>query len=162
MKNNNPPPIRQIKSALKKARKILVISHKKPDGDAFGAALGMARGLKKVGFGADVAVDFENTTGMEWMGLKSVKRPKQLKNPEKYSRLGAKIPRGVLLTGAPGNGKTLLARATAGEANCPFFSISGSDFIEVFVGVGAARVCQWSLGICLKEGCKAHTIALCV
>ena len=63
-----------------------------------------------------------------------------LKHPEKYSRLGAKIPRGVLLTGAPGNGKTLLARATAGEANRPFFSISGSDFIEVFVGVGAARV----------------------
>lgn len=63
-----------------------------------------------------------------------------LKNPEKYKRLGAKIPRGVLLIGAPGNGKTLLARAVAGEANCPFFSISGSDFIEVFVGVGAARV----------------------
>jgi cell division protease FtsH len=63
-----------------------------------------------------------------------------LKNPEKYKRLGAKIPRGVLLVGAPGNGKTLLARAVAGEANCPFFSISGSDFIEVFVGVGAARV----------------------
>lgn len=63
-----------------------------------------------------------------------------LKNPEKYNRLGAKIPRGVLLMGAPGNGKTLLARAVAGEANCPFFSISGSDFIEVFVGVGAARV----------------------
>jgi cell division protease FtsH len=63
-----------------------------------------------------------------------------LKHPEKYNRLGAKIPRGVLLMGAPGNGKTLLARAVAGEANCPFFSISGSDFIEVFVGVGAARV----------------------
>ncbi len=63
-----------------------------------------------------------------------------LRNPEKYKRLGAKIPRGVLLVGAPGNGKTLLARAVAGEANCPFFSISGSDFIEVFVGVGAARV----------------------
>ncbi len=63
-----------------------------------------------------------------------------LKNPEKYGRLGAKIPRGVLLMGAPGNGKTLLARAVAGEANCPFFSINGSDFIEVFVGVGAARV----------------------
>jgi len=63
-----------------------------------------------------------------------------LKNPEKYKRLGAKIPRGVLLVGAPGNGKTLLARAVAGEANCPFFSVSGSDFIEVFVGVGAARV----------------------
>lgn len=63
-----------------------------------------------------------------------------LKNPEKYQRLGAKITRGVLLIGEPGNGKTLLARAVAGEANCPFFSISGSDFIEVFVGVGAARV----------------------
>jgi len=63
-----------------------------------------------------------------------------LKNPEKYKRLGAKITRGVLLVGEPGNGKTLLARAVAGEANCPFFSISGSDFIEVFVGVGAARV----------------------
>ena len=63
-----------------------------------------------------------------------------LKNPSKYQRLGAKISRGVLLVGEPGNGKTLLARAVAGEANCPFFSISGSDFIEVFVGVGAARV----------------------
>lgn len=63
-----------------------------------------------------------------------------LKNPEKYARLGAKIPRGVLLSGAPGNGKTLLAKAVAGEASCPFFSISGSDFVEVFVGVGASRV----------------------
>jgi len=63
-----------------------------------------------------------------------------LKNPQKYQRLGAKITRGVLLIGEPGNGKTLLARAVAGEANCPFFSISGSNFIEVFVGVGAARV----------------------
>lgn len=63
-----------------------------------------------------------------------------LKNPKKYERLGAKISRGVLLIGEPGNGKTLLARAVAGEANCPFFSISASNFIEVFVGVGAARV----------------------
>jgi cell division protease FtsH len=63
-----------------------------------------------------------------------------LKNPDKYRRLGAKITRGVLLVGEPGNGKTLLAKAVAGEANCPFFSISGSDFIEVFVGVGASRV----------------------
>lgn len=63
-----------------------------------------------------------------------------LKNPEKFKRLGAKITRGVLLVGEPGNGKTLLAKAVAGEANCPFFSISGSDFIEVFVGIGAARV----------------------
>jgi len=63
-----------------------------------------------------------------------------LKNPAKYKKLGAKITRGVLLVGEPGNGKTLLAKAVAGEANCPFFSISGSDFIEVFVGVGASRV----------------------
>ena len=63
-----------------------------------------------------------------------------LKSPQKYKKLGAKIPRGLLLVGEPGNGKTLLARAVAGEVNCPFFSISGSDFIEVFVGVGAARV----------------------
>ncbi|MEX0940542.1 MAG: ATP-dependent zinc metalloprotease FtsH [Candidatus Babeliales bacterium] len=63
-----------------------------------------------------------------------------LKNPDKYHRLGAKVPRGILLVGEPGNGKTLLAKAIAGEANCPFFSITGSDFIEVFVGVGAARV----------------------
>lgn len=63
-----------------------------------------------------------------------------LKNPDKYKAIGAKIPRGVLLVGEPGNGKTLLARAVAGEANCPFYAISGSDFIEVFVGVGASRV----------------------
>ena len=63
-----------------------------------------------------------------------------LRNPEKYKRFGAKVPKGILLIGEPGNGKTLLARTVAGEANVPFFSISGSDFIEVFVGVGAARV----------------------
>ncbi len=63
-----------------------------------------------------------------------------LKNPKKYSDLGAKIPRGILLVGSPGTGKTLLARAVAGEAGVPFFSISGSDFVEMFVGVGASRV----------------------
>lgn len=63
-----------------------------------------------------------------------------LKNPEKFRKLGAKISRGILLVGEPGNGKTLLAKAVAGEANVPFFSITGSDFIEVFVGVGASRV----------------------
>ena len=63
-----------------------------------------------------------------------------LKNPEKYNDLGAKIPKGVLLVGPPGTGKTLLARAVAGEAGVPFFSISGSDFVEMFVGVGASRV----------------------
>ena len=63
-----------------------------------------------------------------------------LKNPGKYRKIGAQIPRGVLLQGQPGTGKTLLARAVAGEAGCPFISVSGSDFVEVFVGVGASRV----------------------
>ncbi|MBQ3394811.1 MAG: ATP-dependent metallopeptidase FtsH/Yme1/Tma family protein, partial [Synergistaceae bacterium] len=63
-----------------------------------------------------------------------------LKNPEKFRKLGARVPKGVLLVGPPGTGKTLLARAAAGEADVPFFSVSGSDFVEMFVGVGAARV----------------------
>ena len=63
-----------------------------------------------------------------------------LKDPKKFSRLGGKIPKGCMLIGPPGTGKTLLARAIAGEANVPFFSISGSDFVEMFVGVGASRV----------------------
>ena len=63
-----------------------------------------------------------------------------LREPQKFQRLGGKIPRGVLLVGPPGTGKTLLARSVAGEANVPFFTISGSDFVEMFVGVGASRV----------------------
>ncbi len=63
-----------------------------------------------------------------------------LKNPNNYTNLGGKIPKGALLVGPPGTGKTLLAKAVAGEANVPFFSISGSDFVEMFVGVGASRV----------------------
>ena len=63
-----------------------------------------------------------------------------LKNPKKYTSIGGRIPKGVLLVGPPGTGKTLLARAVAGEANVPFFSLSGSEFVEMFVGVGAARV----------------------
>ena len=61
-------------------------------------------------------------------------------NPKRYNELGARIPKGVLLVGPPGTGKTLLARAVAGEAGVPFFSMSGSDFVEMFVGVGASRV----------------------
>ena len=63
-----------------------------------------------------------------------------LKNPERFTKLGAKLPKGALLVGPPGTGKTLLAKATAGESKVPFFSMSGSDFIEMFVGVGPSRV----------------------
>ncbi|MFO0956742.1 MAG: ATP-dependent zinc metalloprotease FtsH [Isosphaeraceae bacterium] len=87
----------------------------------------------------------QRTTFDEVAGLENAKYELQeivdfLKNPEKYQRLGGKIPKGVLLIGPPGTGKTLLARAVAGEAGVPFFSISGSEFIQMFVGVGASRV----------------------
>ncbi len=87
----------------------------------------------------------QKTTFNDVAGLKEAKEELNeivdfLKNPEKYLKMGAKIPRGVLLMGLPGTGKTLLARAIANEANVPFFSISGSEFIELFVGVGASRV----------------------
>ena len=89
--------------------------------------------------------DGDLVTFEEVAGLRNVKKELQeivdfLRTPEKYTRLGAKIPKGVLLIGPPGTGKTLLARAVAGEAGVPFFSISGSEFIELFVGVGASRV----------------------
>ena len=73
-----------------------------------------------------------------WLSLNEVRE--FLAEPEKFTRLGAKIPKGVLLYGPPGTGKTLLAKAVAGEAGAPFYSISGSDFVEMFVGVGASRV----------------------
>ncbi|MCL4478256.1 MAG: ATP-dependent zinc metalloprotease FtsH [Deltaproteobacteria bacterium] len=87
----------------------------------------------------------QNITFKDVAGVEEVKSELQeiidfLKNPKKFTRLGGRIPKGVLLIGSPGTGKTLLARAIAGEAKVPFFSISGSDFVEMFVGVGAARV----------------------
>ncbi|OGF55470.1 MAG: cell division protein FtsH [Candidatus Fraserbacteria bacterium RBG_16_55_9] len=89
--------------------------------------------------------EYSKITFADVAGIDEVKEEVQeiveyLKDPQKFVRLGAQIPRGVLLVGAPGTGKTLLARAIAGEADVPFFSISGSDFVEMFVGVGAARV----------------------
>ncbi|MGC8851860.1 MAG: ATP-dependent zinc metalloprotease FtsH [Minisyncoccia bacterium] len=89
--------------------------------------------------------DKDRVTFNDVAGLKEAKEELQeivefLKNPKKFEELGARIPRGVLLMGAPGTGKTLLARAVAGEANVPFFHISGSEFVEMFVGVGAGRV----------------------
>ena len=89
---------------------------------------------------SDAKVTFKDVAGLEEAKEEVVEVVDFLKNPKKYTRLGGKIPKGVLLVGPPGTGKTLLAKSVAGEANVPFFSISGSDFVEMFVGVGASRV----------------------
>jgi len=88
----------------------------------------------------DVKVTFEDVAGVDEAKQELKEVVGFLKDPARYSRLGARLPRGVLLVGPPGTGKTLLARAVAGEAGVPFFSINGSEFVEMFVGVGAARV----------------------
>ena len=85
-------------------------------------------------------VTFKDVAGIEEAKDELQEIVEFLKEPQKFQKLGGKIPKGVLLMGPPGTGKTLLARAIAGEANVPFFSISGSDFVEMFVGVGASRV----------------------
>jgi len=85
-------------------------------------------------------VTFKDVAGLEEAKVEVMEIVDFLKNPKKYTNLGGKIPKGALLVGPPGTGKTLLAKAVAGEANVPFFSISGSDFVEMFVGVGASRV----------------------
>ncbi|MEM0993369.1 MAG: ATP-dependent zinc metalloprotease FtsH [Bacteroidota bacterium] len=89
---------------------------------------------------AKVSVTFEDVAGLDEAKEEVMEVVDFLKNPKKYTALGGKIPKGVLLVGPPGTGKTLLAKAVAGEAGVPFFSISGSDFVEMFVGVGASRV----------------------
>ena len=106
-------------------------------------------GGKAMGFGKSKArllterqgrVTFEDVAGIEEAKQELQEVVEFLRDPQKFQRLGGKIPKGCLLVGPPGTGKTLLARAIAGEANVPFFTISGSDFVEMFVGVGASRV----------------------
>jgi AFG3 family protein len=87
-----------------------------------------------------VKVDFKDVAGLEEAKVEVMEIVEFLKKPKKFTELGGKIPKGALLVGPPGTGKTLLAKAVAGEANVPFFSMSGSDFVEMFVGVGASRV----------------------
>ena len=88
----------------------------------------------------DIKTTFKDVAGLEGAKEEIQEIVEFLKNPEKYTNLGGKIPKGALLVGPPGTGKTLLAKAVAGEAQVPFFSLSGSDFVEMFVGVGASRV----------------------
>ncbi len=107
----------------------------------------MGRGGEALQFGRNRAkiynraerqkVTFSDVAGVDEAKAELVEIVDFLKHPVKYQRLGGRIPKGVLLVGPPGTGKTLLARAVAGEANAPFFSISGSEFIELFVGLGA-------------------------
>ena len=105
-----------------------------------GKAMGFGKSKAKLLNEAVGKVTFSDVAGIDEAKQELEEVVEFLKDPQKFSRLGGKIPRGALLVGPPGTGKTLLARAIAGEANVPFFSISGSDFVEMFVGVGASRV----------------------
>lgn len=103
-------------------------------------ALSFGKSRAKMAGQGDKKVTFKDVAGVEEAKEELEEIIEFLKDPKRFSRLGGKIPRGVLLVGAPGSGKTLLAKAVAGEADVPFFSVSGSDFVEMFVGVGASRV----------------------
>lgn len=109
-------------------------------GGGAGGVFDMVKSKAKMFMPSQIDVTFSDVAGAEEAKEELFDIIDFLKNPAKYRKIGAELPRGVLLVGEPGNGKTLLAKAVAGEANCPFFSITGSDFIEIFVGVGAARI----------------------
>jgi len=109
-------------------------------GGAEGGIMSFARSRAKVYVDDDVKVGFSDVAGVDEAATELREIVGFLKNPSKYTSIGGRIPKGVLLVGPPGTGKTLLARAVAGEAKVPFFSLSGSEFVEMFVGVGAARV----------------------
>ncbi len=105
-----------------------------------GSPMAFGRSRGKLIAQEDIDITFEDVAGIDEAVEELREVVEFLKTPEKYQRLGGRIPKGVLLVGPPGTGKTLLAKAVAGEAGVPFFSLSGSDFVEMFVGVGAARV----------------------
>ena len=105
-----------------------------------GRAMGFGKSKAKLLTEAHGRVTFEDVAGIDEAKEDLTEIVEFLRDPQKFQRLGGRIPRGVLLVGPPGTGKTLTARAVAGEANVPFFTISGSDFVEMFVGVGASRV----------------------
>lgn len=109
-------------------------------GGAGGGVFSVGKSTGKLADKNEVNVTFKDVAGLYGAKEEVMEIVDFLKNPKKYTSLGGKIPKGALLVGPPGTGKTLLAKAVAGEANVPFFSISGSDFVEMFVGVGASRV----------------------
>src|SRR5450631_446100 len=105
-----------------------------------GGALTFGRSKHKLYAQKDLKITFQDVAGIDEAVAELREIVDFLKTPEKYQALGGRIPKGVLLVGPPGTGKTLLAKAVAGEADVPFFNMSGSDFVEMFVGVGASRV----------------------
>ncbi len=107
---------------------------------AGGGLMSIGKSKAKVYVETDTKTTFDDVAGVEEAKAELRETVEFLKTPDRYGRLGARMPKGILLVGPPGTGKTLFARAVAGEAGVPFFSISGSDFVEMFVGVGAARV----------------------
>lgn len=119
---------------------IIVIMLFRRMGDVGGGKNAMSFGKSHANMQGNVKVRFSDVAGAEEEKEELKEIVEFLKHPKKYTDVGAKIPRGVLLVGPPGTGKTLFAKAVAGEANVPFFSISGSDFVEMYVGVGASRV----------------------
>ncbi|VEU20263.1 DEKNAAC101105 [Brettanomyces naardenensis] len=112
----------------------------KGSGGLSGGMFGNKKQFKKFNADSDVKIKFDDVAGCDEAKEEIMEFVNFLKHPERYERLGAKIPRGAILCGPPGTGKTLLAKATAGEAAVPFYSVSGSEFVEMFVGVGASRV----------------------
>lgn len=113
---------------------------RKASGGKGGGVFGVGKSNAKVYIQKKTGVTFKDVAGQEEAKESVVELVDFLHNPGKYTAIGAKLPKGALLVGPPGTGKTLLAKAVAGEANVPFFSLSGSDFVEMFVGVGASRV----------------------
>lgn len=125
---------------------VLFVRQMQPGNKPFSFAKSRAKLFKE----GESKVTFKDVAGVEEAKEELQEVVEFLKNPQKFTKLGARIPKGILLVGPPGTGKTLLAKAIAGEAGVPFFSISGSDFVEMFVGVGAARVRD------LFQQAKAH------
>ena len=117
-----------------------IISRSGGGAGGFGAIGSIGKSKAKVYMEKETGVTFRDVAGQDEAKESLVEIIDFLHNPQKYAAIGAKLPKGALLVGSPGTGKTLLAKAVAGEANVPFFSISGSDFVEMFVGVGASRV----------------------
>lgn len=118
----------------------MLVFRKIAEKQGFGGMMNVGKSKAKVYVETDIGVSFDDVAGVDEAKMELKEIVSFLKNQEKYGKLGAHVPKGILLVGPPGTGKTLLARAVAGEAGVPFFSISGSEFVEMFVGVGAARV----------------------